>query len=309
MRAVKVAIIGTINLDIIVSKQGKRTESLGGILYNILSLSEIGKDFVKVFPITYIGSDTKERFLKILKRYPNISVRGIYENRRGTNINLLEYINDNKRRETTTFFTEEIKYKMIEPFLSSDILLFNFIAGYDVSLETLKMVRRNSKSTIFLDVHSLVLKKKKGERVFYPIKNWKDWVKNIDIIQMNTKELLFFTGIPPRTEKIDREIVKKTIKLLLTKSLNIVLVTSGEEGVYLGYRDNVYFFEQKYKSVVKDTTGCGDIFSSSFLVKYLVSKDPFISCEYANNVSGMSTRDTGIKKCSSTRFFEINIKY
>lgn len=300
-----IAIIGTINLDIIISKKGERTESLGGILYNTLSLSEIGKNLIEIFPVTYIGSNTKEKLLKILNSHPNISTKGVKETGVGTNINFLEYINDNERKETTNFLTDAISYRMLEPFLSSDILLFNFISGYDVSLETIKKVRRKSDSIIFLDVHSLVLKRKKGKRVFQTIKNWEDWVRNIDIIQMNAKELLYFTANPHRKEKIKKEIIQETIKMLLKKGLKIVLVTSGEKGVYLGYRDGLYFFKQKYKSVVKDTTGCGDIFSSSFLTKYLISKDPFISCEYANLVTGFSTKDKGIKKCRGGGLFKI----
>lgn len=303
MNPFSVAVIGTINLDIIISKKGERTESLGGILYNILTLSEIGKDFIEIFPVTYIGSDTKEKFFKIIKKFQNISRRGIRETSKGTNINLLEYINDNERKETTRFFTDEITYEMIVPFLTSNVLHFNFISGYDVSLETIKKVRKRTNSIISLDVHSLVLKRNDGERGFYALKNWEEWVKNTDIIQMNTKELLFFTGNTTKKVKIGKKIIKEIIKILLGKGIKIVLVTSGEKGVYLGYRNGVYFFKQKYKSVPRDTTGCGDIFSSFFLTKYLISRDPFISCEYANLIAGMSTKDKGIKKCLSTRLF------
>lgn len=299
MTPFNVTVVGTINHDIIISQKGERKESLGGILYNILTLSEIGKKTIQIFPVTYIGSYKKEEFLNILKKHQNISTKGIKYIRGKININILEYINDNERKETTDFFTDEITYAMIKPFLSSDVLLFNFISGYDISIETIEKVRKNSNSIIFLDVHSLVLKKTKGERLFYPVKNWEKWVNSIDIIQMNTKELLFFTGYPSSGRKPNKKIIKEIISLLLKKGIIIVLITSGEEGVYLGYRNDVYFFKQKYKSVVKDTTGCGDIFSSSFLAKFLFSKDPFISCEYANNVSGLSTKDTGISKCSS----------
>ncbi len=298
MNTFKIAIIGTINLDIIISKKGEQTESLGGILYNVLSLSKVGKDLIEVFPVTYIGFDSKQEFLNLIKQHPNISTNGVVENKKGTNINFLEYSTDNERMETTDFVTDEIDYSMIKPFLSSDVLLFNFISGYDVSLKTIKKVRKNSNSIIFLDVHSLVLKTNKKRRSFCKVKNWQEWIKNINIIQMNIKELQYFTN---RTwvKKPDDGEVKETIQMLLNKRLNIVLITSGEKGVYLGYRNKVYFFEQKYRSVVKDTTGCGDIFSSSFLAKYLISNDPFISCKYANLVAGMSTKEAGIKKCAN----------
>ncbi|TET23177.1 MAG: carbohydrate kinase family protein, partial [Candidatus Cloacimonadota bacterium] len=217
---------------------------------------------------------------------------GITETSQGTNTNILRYINDNERRETTEYFTDEIPYNKIKSFLSCDILLFNFIAGYDVSIKTLKKIRSHTQATIFLDVHSMVLKKKNAERAYSTVNDWEAWIQFVDIIQMNIQELYYFTGRMFSKEKPDEAIL-----FLLQKGLKMVLITSGGSGVYLGYKGVVFFFNQKYSSVVKDTTGCGDIFSSSFLIRYLYTKDPFISCDYANCVSGMATVETGIEKC------------
>jgi sugar/nucleoside kinase (ribokinase family) len=298
MNPQKVSVIGTINRDIIISPQGKRTESLGGILYNVLTLSEIGKDSIRIFPVSHIGSDSKNELIKLLKKHRNIHPDGIKQYKGKTNTNLLTYTSQNERIETTEFYSDNINYEMIEPYLSSRLLLFNLISGFDISRETLTKVRHNSNSIIFMDVHSLVLSRSK-KRVFKKIPDWKQWAKSIDIIQMNSHELTYFLGKPPETNPPESKSIIDSIKLILKTGINIVLITSGEKGAYIGYQDSIYFSKQPYKSTVKDTTGCGDIFSAVFIAKYLRSENPLKSCQYANTIAGESTKYKGLQKCQA----------
>ena len=39
-----------------------------------------------------------------------------------------------------------------------------------------------------------LLKKKNAERAYSTVKNWETWIQFVDIIQMNTQELYYFTG-------------------------------------------------------------------------------------------------------------------
>jgi hypothetical protein len=279
MKSPSITVIGTINYDIIVPQKGIRYESLGGILYNVISLSVLSNNTYRIIPVTYIGLQTKERLKTILSEHPCVLQEGIKEIEEEINCNILKYLNDNERIETTTFRTGEIPYEMIEPYLHTDCLLFNFISGYDVSLDTMKLVRENTHGLIFFDVHSLVLEKSVNERPFRKISNWKEWIHYTDIVQMNTTELSYFTC----NQKIP------------------VLITAGEYGVYLGFDKHVSFFPQKFTSTVKDTTGCGDIFSASFLVRYLTTKDPYLACEFANLTAGFVTIESGLNKCDVLR--------
>lgn len=304
MKPHKVSVIGTINRDLIISPEGKRTESLGGILYNVLCLSEIGKDYIDIFPVSYIGKDSQKKLIRLLKNRRNIHPEGIKHYKGKTNTNKLKYTNQNERIETTEFYSDEINYRMIEPYLSSKFLLFNLISGFDISKETLSKVRANSESKIFMDVHSLVLSRNK-KRVFKKVKDWKQWAKSIDIIQMNNHELTFFIGKSPEANIPESTTIINGIKLLLEIGINIVLITSGEKGVYIGCNDSIYFSKQPYKSTVKDTTGCGDIFSAVFITKYITSKNPLKSCQYANIIAGKSTKYKGLKKCKEVNDYTI----
>jgi len=306
MSVFSITIVGNINRDIIMLPEGKTTDSLGGIVYNIITLAEGGSNLIKIFPVTFIGKDEKQELDKLIRHYPNVLTPGVIETFEGTNVNYLRYTDLNEREERTQYFTGEITYEMIEKFLDVDVVHFNFISGYDVSLDTIMKVRERTNALIFLDVHSLVLKKEITQRHYRYIAQWKDWIKGVDIIQMNITELFYFTCNPINDRKKEMDGIKNIVKTLLKEGIKIVIVTEGERGVYLGYEENVYFFRQKYRYATRDTTGCGDIFSSAFLTKYLTTHDVFISTEYANLISGIATTRRGIKKCYTARTFRVN---
>jgi sugar/nucleoside kinase (ribokinase family) len=268
----------------------------------VLALAELGAKVLTVYPVTYIGSDARAQLFNTLRSQKTVSLEGITEMQGNTNVNQLVYLNKNVRKEAVTFHTPSISMEKILPFLNSDILLFNFIAGYDVSLETLQEVRRRTQALIFMDVHSMVLKQKEGaERDFCTVKNWRTWVAQTDIIQMNTTELLYFAQYTERAGHVDFTTVAPLIKQLLGLGPRLVVITAGHRGVFLGTKQHIYFFPQQYKAPVKDTTGCGDIFTASFITKLLVSHDPCIACDYANTLSGLAVREEGIKKCFSLK--------
>jgi sugar/nucleoside kinase (ribokinase family) len=300
----RIAVIGTINRDIIITSRGTCHESLGGILYNVLAFAELGAELLSVSPITYAGPDVKPSLFEILHHRKAISLEGINGIPGSTNTNRLRYLNENERKETLAFHTPPIPFEMIEPYLDYDILLFNFIAGYDVSLETLQAVRNRTGAFLCVDVHSMVLKQTMDEeRTFGSVKHWQTWAAQADMIQMNTKELLYFTGNGDRGKPADAISVRTLMKELLDLGPQLVVITAGKRGVYLGTPQGIYFFPQRYRAPAKDTTGCGDIFTASFLAKLLVSQDPFIACDYANVLAGFATREKGIKKCSSLKHF------
>lgn len=302
MNSCRIAVVGTINRDIIISDKGARTESLGGILYNVLALAELGYPLLTVTPVTFIGSDARAQLFGTLECLKGVSLDGITGLAGRTNTNRLTYLNKNDRKEMAAFNTPAIPFEKIAPFLDVDILLFNFIAGYDVSLETLQRVKQGTGALVFIDVHSMVLKQEvNAERRFGPVHGWQTWAAQADMMQMNTGELLYFTGHANRTLQDAPATISRLIKELLRLGPRLIIVTAGSRGVYLGMKRNIHFLPQRYRAPAIDTTGCGDIFSAAFLTKLLVSGDPFIACDYANSLSGFATREEGIKKCFSLK--------
>lgn len=103
---VKVAVVGTITYDTIVTGDGRRISSLGGIMYNLLSFAYLDPDLT-VCPIAWIGEDRREEFFALLAPHPNIELSGIHLNPRGTNENLLVYGERDQHNDQRTGLREE----------------------------------------------------------------------------------------------------------------------------------------------------------------------------------------------------------
>ncbi len=295
----KITVIGTITKDTVIHPDGRKTESYGGILYNILALSYLGKRNVKIYPICNLGYDIYDSVLHVLKKCKNVNTIGIKKTKRKNNHNFLIYDKKGNREEISKNKLPRLTYSQVYPFLDSDVILVNFISGSDIDLKTLKKLKENTSALIFMDVHSLILGRgKDGKRFVKVPKNWLRWLSYADVVQCNFFE---FSKLLNKNMSSFAQI-KSFARLILLSGPRILLVTNGKE--------NGYVFQPGVKGVkfnrsivlklkkVKDLTGCGDIFSAAFLLSYLKSKDPVSSANFANSIATFKCRFSGIENLS-----------
>ncbi len=296
--SMKVAVVGTINYDTVVSEDGDRFESFGGILYNIVALAQL-EPGIEIYPITWIGQDRKDQLQELLDKYPQVKTEEIKVSPSGTNANLLVYRSAERRDETLDPRVPPIALEQIEPFLDCDLLLINFISGFDLSLETLTRLRRSFQGTIFMDIHSLILGlDEKGRRFLRRLEEWESWVRCGDIIQANRIEAELLTGLELKAEKDYQE----AGSAILDSGPSTVLFTLGEEGCLVAYRKG----HEKFFSLipagrvkVKDPTGAGDVFSATFIINYMKTKDPLRSAQIATSTASNSCQHMGLTNFKS----------
>ena len=299
----KVAIIGTINLDTILSPQGDRKSNpneFGGILYSAVTIATLSKEF-DVHPVSWIGKDHHSAVIDLLSSFHNIHNEGIQNNPNGTNENLIRYKADQDREETLVSRVPPIFFEMISPHLDADLILVNLISGFDLSLDTLQMTKRNNKGIVYLDLHSLTLGiEANGRRFPQKIDHWEEWVGSCDILQANSHEVSRLLSM-----KFDsRESYDTAGFRLLESGPRVVMITFGGEGSTLYYRTErvkTSISIPGKKKRIKDTTGCGDVFGGSFVVSYLQKKDPVEALHFANQIAAKSTRFIGIKDLRKLR--------
>jgi sugar/nucleoside kinase (ribokinase family) len=294
-----IAVLGTITRDTICYPDGRKIQSFGGILYNVLSLSFLGKKEIKVYPICNLGFDVYDSVLRILKKNKNIEVEGMKKVRRKNNHNLLLYDEKNNKKEISRNSVPQLTYSQIEPFLGCDVILVNFISGSDIHLKTLKNIRENTPALIFMDIHSLILgKRKDGKRFVKVPKNWRSLVSCANIVQCNFAE---FSELSNKKVGSFAQI-KNFAQSFFLSGPRILLVTKGKDNGYIfqvgerGIKANRTFVPRLEK--VTDLTGCGDVFSAAFLISYLKSNDPLLSANFANSVATYKCRFSGIEKLS-----------
>ncbi len=141
-----------------------------------------------------------------------------------------------------------------------------------------------------MDVHSLTLGvDESGKRFFHAPRNWRKWVKQADILQVNLPEL---KELARRNLKSDYE-VKEFGKYVLNLGPQAVLVTLGEAGALMISDNKVRRLKGSKVQRFIDATGCGDVFSAGFLLCYLATKDVGKSVGFANRVAAEKCKVSG----------------
>jgi sugar/nucleoside kinase (ribokinase family) len=291
MKAHKLTIIGTITRDTITFPDGKKSESLGGIIYNILPLAYLAPAGLSIAPVCNLGADIYDRVLSHLKKFKNIDTSGISRVNANNNHVHLRYDKKWNQSESLENLVPKITLAQIRPFLKSDYILINFISGFDLDLDVLKKIRAKTKARIFMDVHSLVLGiRKNGERFYKAPCQWKEYLAAADIVQMNLKEMQTLAG--KRFNPV-RDLAKFA-RGILSLGPEIFILTRGSEGSAVYHRRGNRMISCRTSLFkVKDflsPTGCGDFFTSGFILAYLKTREVTLSAEFANFLAGMKSR-------------------
>jgi sugar/nucleoside kinase (ribokinase family) len=299
MSKFKITVIGTINRDTIIFPDGRRTESFGGILYNLSALSGLGGRSVEIYPVCNLGYDVYDKVKGILKKFDNVKLEGIEKAGRKNNHAFLLIDQENQRTEILRYRVPVLSFSQIKPFLDSDVILVNFISGFDVTLNTLKIMRKNTHSEVFLDIHSFTLGiRKDGRRFLRAPKNWREYIRQADLVQANLPELnvLSYKRLGSLKE------IRDFGKYILSLGPNLLLVTLGESGALMLHRKGKAIKLNRCEGIkvsdFKDATGCGDVFSAGFLMSYLETRDLNKSLNFANQVAVEKCKISGIKGVS-----------
>ena len=293
----RVTVIGTINRDTLIFPRGKRTESFGGILYNLSALSGLGGKWMEVYPVCNVGYDVYGRVREILESYKNVRPDGVKKVRRKNNHASLLIDQESERQEVLKNRVPVLSFSQIEPFLECDVILVNFISGFDITLSTLKKIRRSTAALIFMDVHSLTLGiRRDGRRFFRSPKSWKEYIKQADLVQTNMAELSVLAEKSLKSPSDIRDFGEYVLSL----GPRALLVTLGEEGAVMIYRHGKGCRLKKDEGVkvrgFKDATGAGDAFSAGFLACYLRTRNLMRSLDFANRVAEQTCKTSGVEE-------------
>ncbi|OGC77982.1 MAG: hypothetical protein A2145_02110 [candidate division Zixibacteria bacterium RBG_16_40_9] len=296
MKLLKIAVIGTINKDVIVFPNKKKKISLGGIAYNICTLAALLKDRAEIYPVCNLGRNFYPQAVKFLSEFSNVKFNGMKKVSQKHNICSMYYDQYQNREEYLEGKVPVLNFKQIKPFLNLDAILINFISGWDMSLEVLQKIRKHSKGLILLDIHSLTLGIDKNKKRFLRRpKNWKAYVRCADIVQMNKTELETVLNRKLKSNGLIAE-VKKILKL----NPKIFLLTLGKNGAIVVWRKENKISIKKIEGIpikkMVDNIGCGDVFGAAFLAGYLVNRNIINSAQLANHLAVKKCQFSGVEK-------------
>lgn len=250
-----VAVVGTINHDVVIGRHGESFESLGGILYNVIPLAILleGTPF-RVRAVGRLGREHREQALELLSRFPNARGEFLIADPRGTNESRLDYSAPGERVESAEMRVAPLSIADLHAVAGAEAVLVNMISGRDVGRVALSRVLPGAGFPC-LDVQALA-RTSRGERRSRLVPQGAAWARLFDLVRGNEEEIAHLGGTPGEP--------RRAAHRLLAAGTSEVLVTSGESGAWRLARGARGLEQHTIPAVPcpdpRDPTGCGDSF-------------------------------------------------
>jgi len=301
----KVAVLGPIPRDQVVTHAGERFHKYGCVMYTAAALSALLDASDTIVPISHVRRQHEGPIKKILGAFPNIDTSGITSPADQGDVVELRYLDQNRRVERQTSFMNPVLPADIDKVLDADMFVCVPITDYQVGPSTLRHIKAHSRATVVLDAHGpATTLTRSGER--YP-RVWADqdvWLPYVDILKMNLDEAgstwlgqsTELTADPPR---LSDEQLCDLAHHCLDRGVGAVCITLDERGCVAFFRDGAggvaeRFIDRIEVEHVVDTTGAGDSFAAGLAYGYLAYRDYVVACQYGNAMGAQRVTGTDL---------------
>jgi hypothetical protein len=296
----RVGIIGTVIKDTIHYMDGQITHALGGVLYTILPMRVFLPEDYELTPIMHVGQDLHSEVTGILECLPNVKTSNVISEECENNRVDLYYHSREDRTEVATGGVSPVNMEEIKNLDEVDILVVNFISGWEISLSTMKKLCSNLRTTVYSDIHSLTLGKgDDGKRFPRKPYGWRKWLETFHYVQMNENEASTLTGVEiANSEEGRRKSLAEISSLILANGPKTVAITLGARGAFItmvnGYGQQTHEWEDGYSiEEAVDPTGSGDVFLAAFTSALLLGNGFRDALSFSVKASALSTTTRG----------------
>jgi hypothetical protein len=199
----RVGVIGSFVWDVIHGRDRRTVpiEEWGGITYALAALDAALDDAWEIVPLLKVGEDLADRaraFVRTLRHLaPDAELIAVpYPNNRVE----LRYLDAERRSEHLSGGVPGWTWLGLKPLLEAarlDALYINFLSGWELDLETARLVRAHFDGPIYCDLHMLVMAvQPDGLRVPRPLPDVAAWCSCFDVLQVNEDELAMMAPDP-----------------------------------------------------------------------------------------------------------------
>lgn len=259
----RIGVVGAMVWDTIYGRDPAQpaVEEWGGIAYALAALDAALDDGWEIVPLIKVGRDMAapaERFLRSL-RHVAAGARFVLVPEANNRVTL-RYETKERRCELMSGGVPGWTWEELGPMTRDlDALYVNFISGFEMTLETARMLRRGFTKYIYADLHSLFLAKgADGLRTLQPLADGPGWFGCFDAVQLNEEEMSQLGADP------------------LAVAAGALGAGTGMLCVTLGRRGAAYFTGSPVRTARVssedpgtayledgDPTGCGDVFGAT----------------------------------------------
>src|SRR5688572_29351170 len=300
----KIAVIGPIPRDHIVTHQGDLIQKWGCVTHPVIALSVLAGKKIEIFPVTHVRSVDVDNVHEVFEGHPGIKFKYITSKNDQGDIISLRFVDVNNRLERQTGFMDPILPVDLKELLKCNVFVFIPISDYEVSLDTLKYLKAKSKGTIIFDAHgpttACIIN---GER---QRKFWIDrdqWLPYIDVLKMNLEEAhaSWFkkeyesNDFSVQEDNVDRDELRNFALHCLNMGVRCVYITVDSRGCLVYYKVRGKLKEEMVAAVkvenVVDTTGCGDSFAGGVGFGLLQNPTDYVhAARYGNALGALRTQ-------------------
>ncbi len=254
-----VAVVGTVNRDVVIAPDGSVRESLGGILYNAIPLAALLEGTgIRVRPLGRLGREDRAEAMDLLAPFPAIDAGTLIEDPAGTNLSRLDYSGGGERVEEVRMRVRALDDADLGAGRGALAWLVNMISGADVTVQTLARVRAGEPGRFLLDIQALARSPDTPRRP-RTVEDFAAWSRLFHVVRGSEAEVSCFGGVPGD--------LRAAVRRILDAGAREVIATRGERGARAwipapeGPRETSVPAGPCERPV--DPTGCGDAFLSA----------------------------------------------
>jgi sugar/nucleoside kinase (ribokinase family) len=299
----QIAIIGPVPRDHIVTHNGDLIQKWGCVTHPVIALSTLAGDTIRIYPVTHVRKVDLDNVKEVFKGYRGVDLRCVTSRNDQGDIISLRFIDMNNRLERQTGFMDPILPADVKGLLDCDVFVFVPISDYEISLDTLRYLKEESKGIIVFDAHgptTACLINGERQRKFWIDRD--QWLPYIDVLKMNLEEAYaswfkkeYETQDFTREIELDHDMLRAFAKHCLGMGVRCVYITLDSRGCMTYYKDGREFVEVLVPAVpvehVIDTTGAGDSFAGG--LGFGLLKDPrnyIQAARYGNALGALRTQ-------------------
>ena len=168
------------------------------------------------------------------------------------------------------------------PDLKADVVLINSYFG-NVDLKVLKKLKTED-NLLALDAQGFIKYKNPGGEISnVPWLEKEKYLKYVDILKLNARELYFLTG----------KTTLNSASELLKLGPKIVTLTLAEQGAYI-FHGKKFIKVPVYETKLVDKTGAGDVFATSFVIRYKQTEDIMDAAYFASAAASFIVEKKGV---------------
>ncbi|HZK76772.1 MAG TPA: carbohydrate kinase family protein [Candidatus Kapabacteria bacterium] len=320
----RIGITGQPCIDAIVypgMMRDKPKQALGGVLYSFAAMERIlrerGSGNDSFVPITWLSRPDRASLEPLLGHFHHMDrSAGLWPSDSQTNRVQLVYQENGDREEHCPHILPRLTLEEFTPSLAASLdgLFVNMISGFDIGIDTLEIVLRESKQRPFLhlDVHALILGvlSEQGHggyglgREPHGAKEWRRWLAIADSVQMNENEVRWFADPEFRSEEDLLRAIERMEEHERPRQLILTRASRGASLYLFGSGEAHHVPVPKITAV--ETTGSGDVFGSAYLFSILQGKPPEAAMREAVGWASWKTTLTSIEQILDAPLFPSN---